>query len=118
MPAKYYIYRNIHTGTFSLKYKGKVIRHPKSCIIHNVDFKVSVKGQQRVRLEKRKNVHATLAGTHITRENSIGFDLDNFERVFYNPYKNNTFVDSSNNSVYHADEVICFNKQVYIKRNT
>lgn len=116
MAAKFYLYRNLHTQTFSLKYRGKVIKHPSSCIMHNVEFKVSVKGQARVRKEKRKNVHATLAGTHITRENSSAFNLDDYREVYYNPYKTDSFIDYNGHPVHKANEAICFNKKIYIKR--
>jgi hypothetical protein len=85
--------------------------------MHNAVFKVSIKGQARVRKEKRKNVHAVVAGTHITRENNSAFNLDDYEPVYYNPYKTDTFVDENNQPVYHAQEAICFNNKIYIKRN-
>jgi len=52
MKAKNYLYRNLHTKTFSLKHKGVVIEHPKTIIMSFVDFKVSQTGRNKVLKEK------------------------------------------------------------------
>ena len=57
MSAKYYIYRNLHTKGFSMRYKGKVIQRPFCFRAYNVSFKVNEKGRQRVIKERQKNVH-------------------------------------------------------------
>jgi len=116
MPAKYYLYRNLHTGTFSVKYKGVVISHPRSCLLTNVQFKVSKKGQARVRKEKRKNVHATLAAHKISRINE-SFDITDYEEVYYNPYKTDTFVFADGTAPSIVYEVVCTDNKIYIKRN-
>ncbi len=115
--AKYYLYRNLHTGTFSIKYKGKVIKHPSQCLMHNVIFKVSVKGQARVRKELRKNVHATVVGTHFTEDIQSGIDLTKYQEIYYNPYKTDTFIDSAGQPIYKADQALCLNNKIYIKKH-
>lgn len=82
--------------------------------MHNVEFKVSTKGQARVRKEKRKNVHATVAGSFYDNTNTK-FDLKGYSEVYYNPYKTDTFVDKSGNPIYRAEEAICCNNAIYIK---
>lgn len=94
MAAKYYIYRNLHTNTFSVKYRGKVIDHPTSFLANGATFKVSKAGQNRVKAEKRKNVHACVVVDSykpIQWENIPDF----CEELYYNPYKTKTFIRKS-----------------------
>jgi len=114
MSAKYYVYRNLHTKTFSLKYKGIVVKHPECVKLHKVKMHVSEVGRKRVLKEKRKNVHATVSGESYTLCTEC--DLTGYEPVFYDPYKVSTFVDQHNKKVTEAEEAICINNKVYIKR--
>jgi hypothetical protein len=113
--AKYYIYRNLNTNSFSIKYKGIVIERPIAIKLMNVDFIVSEKGRLRVLKEKRKNVHATLATSkyEILKIDKIS---DEYEEVYYNPYKTSFFILKRNNKkITKKDEVICLNNKIYIK---
>jgi hypothetical protein len=95
MKAKYYIYWNLHKKCFSVKYKGKVIRHMNDLSASNVQFKVSELGRQRVMTSKRKNVHAYVVADEIENVSQIDqFEvlMDGFA-VTYNPYKHASFVD-------------------------
>ena len=108
----YFVYRNLRTATFSVKHSGKVISHPLCVFLKNVKFKVSEKGRQRVLLEKRKNVHATIQAEDIEYRNSIS---NNFIEVYYNPYKTKTFVIKSTGvPVYSAKLVLARNNRIYI----
>jgi len=116
LKAKYYVYRNLHTNSFSIKYKGIVIERPTAIKLINVDFKVSENGRLRVLKEKRKNVHATLAASEykILKINKI---TDKYEEVYYNPYKTKFFILKRNNKkIIKEDEVICLNNKIYIKK--
>lgn len=85
--AKYYIYRNLHTGGFSVRYRGRVIAHDDYFIGRNVEFRVSESGRQRVIKEKKKNVHAYSACDKYTFAGSNDYRLvDTLDRVSYNPY--------------------------------
>jgi hypothetical protein len=102
MEAKYYLYRNLHKNMFSIKYKGIVIDRNNFQVMKNVLFNVSKKGQERVRKEKRKNVHATVSGFLVSL-NELGFNktttLNDIKEKFgyqiielyYNPYITDTF---------------------------
>jgi len=110
MSAKHYLYRNLHTGTFSLKFKGKVIAHPSILIMRDVLFKVSAKGRARVLASKRKNVHATVAGT----PSLLPYTYTQ-EEVYYNPYKTATFINKATGiPVLSADLVLCQDNKIYI----
>jgi hypothetical protein len=94
--AKFYIYWNLHKKCFSVKYKGKVIRHLNNFSASGVQFKVSELGRQRVIKEQRKNVHAYIVADEIenvSKSDRFHTLLDGFE-VTYNPYKHTQFVDT------------------------
>lgn len=86
------VYRNVNKGkdqyTYSMKDKGKVIGHTQDLVLADVHFRVSGKGRDRVRQEKRKNVHAYVKGTPIDKK----MTGKKFIPVTYNPYKHDSFV--------------------------
>jgi len=92
--AKYYIYRNLHTGTFSVKYKGKVIAHPTTLTAHGVEFRVSQKGRAKVLAERKKYVHAFVVADEWYDFSGIQVDdKRHLTEVLYNPYKYRAFVN-------------------------
>ncbi len=88
-PAVYRVYRNLHTGTWSLldQKTKKVVGHPSEICLQHVSFIVNHKGRQRVIKEKSKNVHAFVQGFI-----SYGHITDSMVEVTYNPYKYSSFV--------------------------
>ena len=94
MAALYYIYRNLHKNTFSVRYKGKVIEHADCIIAHDVQFRVSETVRQRVLAEKKKYVHAYVVCDRYTVMDNSWQQVcngDNQVEVSYNPYKQSTF---------------------------
>lgn len=87
------VYRNLHKGMYSIRKDGVVIAHAPSVTLSNPKFKVSAAGRDRVRREKRKNVHAVVKGELI----GIGETPCIVDPVLisYNPYVNETFVATS-----------------------
>jgi len=91
MIAKYYIYRNLHTGGFSVKRRGRVVDRidAYSLMAENVTFKVNEAGRQRVIKDKKKNVHAFIVCDKYVlygRES-----VDNARVITYNPYTSSSF---------------------------
>lgn len=85
--AKFYIYRNLHTGGFSIKLRGRVIDRDNFFIGEKVTFKVNELGRQRVIKEKRKNVHAYSVVEKYTFAANKDADLvDSLPVITYNPY--------------------------------
>jgi hypothetical protein len=92
--AEVEVYRN-------LKYKDRVVysirdaktklvlARSENVLLRDVDFRVSLKGNARVRAEKRKNVHAVVRGTLLDISRLYGKPMLN---VKYNPYEHTTFV--------------------------
>jgi hypothetical protein len=111
MSAKFFIYRNLHTGGFSIKHKGKVIERSNSFVAEDIVFKVNEKGRQRVIKEKKKNVHAySVANKYkITKRVSIkGSSL-----ATYNPYSSPNFI-SDGVEIFQAKKVAFLNGKCYI----
>ena len=57
---RYDIYRNLHRGGYSVidRRTGRVVQHTNRLVAKDAEFVVRVAGRERVRREKRKNVHA------------------------------------------------------------
>lgn len=95
MSAKYYIYRNLHTGGFSVRFRGKVIDRAFTLEAEDVTFKVNETGRQRVIRDKQKNVHAFIVADKYTARHyypSSSSEPDSLGRITYNPYKDANFL--------------------------
>jgi hypothetical protein len=86
------VYYNLHKKVFSVRESGRVVDHAHYVMLSDVRFNVGLAGQRKVRLEKKKNVHATVSG--IRDDSFLWPDLTEARRATYNPYKNDTFVDA------------------------
>lgn len=89
------VYRNLHRKLYSIQtyVKGKgwrVADYADSFSLRNVEFVVKNAGRERVRQEKRKNVHAYATGTLTYLPDPYTF-LDTSSRVTYDPYTMETF---------------------------
>lgn len=112
MAAKYYIYRNLHTKTFSVRYKGKVIAHPRIFTAYGVTFKVNQIGRQKVLNERRKNVHAFVVCDY-WEETLKGKRIK--DRAFYDPYKGTSFVDRSITPIFNTKIALgAFGRMIFI----
>jgi len=102
------VYFNLHKKTWSVRQSGKVVQHTNFIYIKDPQYVVSQKGNERVRREKKKNVHAFVRGYV---QNRLPVFPSKMTFVTYNPYKNNSFVvrntnDSICSSPYAALEVV------------
>jgi hypothetical protein len=102
------VYFNLHKKTWSVRQSGRVVGHTDYIQVKNPQYVVSQKGNERVRREKKKNVHAFVRG-YVTE--SLPYMPNRQKFVSYNPYKNNSFVirntnDSICSSPFAALEVI------------
>ena len=86
------VYWNLHKQCFSLKQGGLVVGHVQTMLmLRDVDFIVNANGRDRVRRERRKNVHAYVRGYVDLADEGI----TDARPVTYNPYVDNTFVEHS-----------------------
>tara|TARA_R100001015_G_C4605258_1_gene160276 strand:- start:667 stop:1068 length:402 start_codon:yes stop_codon:yes gene_type:complete len=106
---KVQVYRNLHrteedgTHVYSVRNdKGIVVDHVTEIAISKPILRVGPKGNQRVRDEKRKNVHAYIQGMRM-RESVIDDPTSGcsgkWEKITYNPYLHKSFVLVQDQSV-------------------
>ncbi len=124
------VYWNFHRKLFSIRAaegreKGRVIAHAYHVTLWGAEFRVSAAGRERVRREKRKNVHAVVRGTldiqqgdtFLNYREAGGFFLlpestwsrhwaglaaHHGARVSYNPYENEGFHNGRGRLIEHA----------------
>ena len=121
------VYRNLnkklHDGDHGPVYSvrgddGLVKRHTCHLVIHDCTFRVGEKGKQRVRDEKRKNVHAYIQGRECYNEKEQRWEYNgpdcnyvndpNTVTVTYNPYKNDKFIRTDTNEPVEKAKVVIF----------
>lgn len=126
------VYFNLHKSCFSVQQSGKVYAHAEGVLMENVRFNVSKAGQRKVRETGRKNVHARVTGyppSPIKFTENYGVTLSpelvqfcridinslqgsGWHTATYNPYKNDTFVDTVTGEALHdARKVLMFTRE-------
>lgn len=92
------VYRNLHApadgpGRYSVRQSGRIVAHTDYLTLEYATFHVSPAGRARVLREKRKNVHAYIAG--LIQEDFLNRIEPNSRgcwRVRYNPYTTPCFL--------------------------
>lgn len=114
--SKYYIYRNLRTGGFSIKFKGKVIERFYCAIFTNVQFKVSELLRLQVIHKKRKNVHAYVVVDDINGIGRTIAGIDGLSEIKYNPYYNRQFT-CNGKEIYSASKIFFKNGKCYLLKD-
>lgn len=86
---KIQVYKNLHKSCFSVKQGGVVKFHTRQIMLNRVKFNVSEAGREKVRREKRKNVHATISG--YINDQILDICTQYSYEIEYNPYKYDRF---------------------------
>ena len=81
------VYRNLHKDCVSVKQDGLVKCHATNVVLKDCKFIVSEAGQRRVRLEKKKNVHAFVEGFVVDARRTDKLGDFYWSSVYYNPYE-------------------------------
>ncbi len=112
------VYYNLHKKRLSVRNRGKVIRHADIVLLENVKFHVQPAGQAKVRKNKRKNVHAYVAGDLASKQGFGNGTVEEFDLVKYNPYKYDFFVDEEGNEMRDVyEKAYIKNKEIFVKKN-
>jgi hypothetical protein len=95
---KVFVYWNLTKSVWSVKAlqgpkRGLIIAHATHVVLENCEFRVSEKQRQFVIKNKRKVVHAGVAGYLKDNED---LPISESIKVTYNPYKYNSFVNKEN----------------------
>jgi hypothetical protein len=106
------VYRNLNAKgpgyTYSVRQKGKVIAHLQSVTLRDCTLVVQPGGRDRVRREKRKNVHAYIKG-YLCDTGSASV------RLTYDPYSHDTFVTKAEGAPVRAAAIaVCTPEGVYV----
>ena len=110
MKGQVQVYRNLHktledgTKVYSVRNdKGIVEDHVTKIAIAKPILRVGPKGNQRVRDEKRKNVHAYIQGKRMREtvmdDPSSGIRSDEWEEITYKPQLHKSFVLVNDQSI-------------------
>ncbi len=105
------VYYNLHKHCWSVRHKGRVIKHCDHIWLTDVEFVVQPAGRAKVLATKRKNVHAFVRGTW----EKLGFSVapNAGVAVMYNPYKYSSFVRvKDENPIDTAGWAVLSNKKV------
>ena len=115
MSAKYYIYRNLNKGGFSVRLRGLVVDYIEDeCICMGVSFNVSEKGRQRAIKKGQRNVHAFIVCENYVKGNgrmACAFGTYPVE-VTYRPFEYDFFYRLDNGKDIY-ETVLC-----HLKDNT
>ena len=87
-----YVYWNIQKKTWSVRQSGKVVAHTDTIYMKDCRFLVGKAGRERVRREKKKNVHAGVSGYLAMNAEFHRQQVARDCWVTYNPYKHDTFI--------------------------
>ena len=112
---KVQVYYNLHKKRLSVRSAetGLVINHADIVALDNAKFHVQPAGRAKVRREKRKNVHAYVSGDLAAKQQVDSGILD---EAYYNPYKNDFFVNSKGEELHDKYETVyVINKKIFYK---
>lgn len=116
----YILYRNLHTGLFSLckKENGKKNhtkwKNVKTILIHFGEFKIWKGLQKKARLQKTRNVHAFIHFDSFELENiELGGYLK--EEIYYNPFITDSFIiKSTKEPIEKANTILASDNKIFI----
>ncbi len=114
MNQRVQVYRNLQKRMFSVldKKSRRVISYQESLILSDVEFKIHKSGQEKVRRERQKNVHAYVVGNYIGNKIDI---IQHNKLIYYNPYVTDSFIIVDNNEpIYRADICYLINGMCYV----
>jgi len=110
------VYRNLnkklHDGDHGPVYSvrgddGLVKRHTCHIVLRDCTFRVGDKGNERVRDEKRKNVHAYVQGVDSSNNIDCTWIYDSVP-IDYNPYKHKTFIRKDTGEPVYKAKIVVF----------
>lgn len=137
--SRHEVYFNLHKKCLSARsvYPPSYVFHAAAVLMENVKFAVQPAGRDKVRATGRKNVHAFVRGELLFYNTGNGspltvidpdagwaihpinlgagiIDDPNMQKITYNPYKYDTFVDANTlTPVYSADRVYIVGRDIY-----
>lgn len=102
-----HVYRNLHKNCWSVRHKGKVIKHLDELILTEASFHVQPAGRAKVLRENRKNVHAYVKGY---LDDGLAIRSSRKTPITYNPYKFGYFYNRRTMSKVEKARMVWFDK--------
>jgi hypothetical protein len=100
--AKYYIYRNLSRGGYSVKYRGKVVDHIDAFMATDCVLKVNERSRQRVLNERKNYVHAYIVCESYEPWHFVAWG----DKITYNPFKAGYFYKKNTGEpIHHAKRI-------------
>lgn len=88
------VYRNLNKGCLSVQQGGLVKCHADNVVLRDFKTVVNKAGQERVRRERAKNVHAFIEGFVVdAKETWKGMFDFGWGKCYYNPYETDHWTD-------------------------
>lgn len=100
------VYRNLHTGKWSVRQGGKVVAHLHRIDLKDARFLVQPAGRRRTVETGQKTVHATISGYVTEPFVLVG------EAITYNPFKYETFVRRKDETPVTAAQWVTLNTEL------
>jgi hypothetical protein len=97
------VHRNLTRGGYSIRHRGRVIRHADEALLRNVEFVVRKGDRERGIRENKRYVHAFARGELVDGEILPG--SGDGIRVNYHPKQHSFFTTADGQPVYRASQV-------------
>ena len=98
------VYRNLNNGMWSIRdaKTKQILAHATALVLHTVTFHVQPAGRDKVRRERRKNVHAYVKGKYIPPNLTVPAAMEPlFTEATYDPYNYDSFM-ANDDAIYQA----------------
>jgi hypothetical protein len=83
-----FLYRNLHTGGYSLRQNNLVVAHAERICLRDCEFIVNQKAREKVIDRKQRSVHAFVKGIFTTSGMGTTAAVNDLPaKIEYNPYK-------------------------------
>lgn len=105
-----HVYYNRTKRVWSIRHKGRVIRHADSVALSDCTWVVQPKGNERCRKTGNRDVHAYAKGTLIENPNWNYYEIAPSREVTYHPMRNTTFIFKDSNTPVSFSAVALFLK--------
>lgn len=121
--AKFYTYRNLNAGGFSIKHRGKVVERSGGdawVLVANPEFRVSAATSAKIKQTRTRQVHAYVVSNEFMRGNAKIPQkfLDNTPTLKYNPHRDTEFSLTDGSDLTTVKCVVFYNNNAYAVNKT
>ena len=102
---RYFVFWNLHDKLFTVQnpLTGQNRQHTERLVLRDAAFEVKQDEREKMLTSGRKNLHAGVWGERVDLEAT---NVEEWTRVFYDPFVNDSFVDEDGKTVVEAQLVL------------